>query len=155
VLGNARGKARDVARREGVPPGGAVLAADTEVVLDGRTLGQPADAGAARAMLRRLSGRAHHVMTGVAVIGADGVLREGVEVTEVRFRALDEDTLRWYLATGEWRGRAGGYAVQGAGAALVAAVAGDHTGVVGLPLGLTLDLLAAAGVNPLGAAGTG
>ena len=128
VRENALRKARAV-------EGDLVLGVDTEVVLDGAVLGKPGDEGEAAAYLRRLSGRAHFVMSGIA-LGS----RSDVAVTEVRFRALDDRTVGWYVATGEWRERAGGYAIQGRGAALVEAIAGDYFNVVGLPVAALLEL---------------
>jgi len=147
VLANALGKARDVATRTGVPAGGAGLGADTEVVLDGHTMGKPADRADAGRMLRALAGREHMVMTGVALVTSAGE-RTAVAVAGVAMRAADAEILDWYLATGEWRGRAGGYAVQGAGAVLVTGITGDHSAVVGLPVPLVADLLGAAGLAP-------
>lgn len=133
VRENALLKARAVA-------GERVLGADTAVVLAGQTFGKPADEGAAEQFLRALSGRTHEVMTGVAVIDG-GEERSDVAVTEVRFRKLDDADLSWYLATGEWRERAGAYAVQARGAALVETIAGDYWNVVGLPVPLLLRLM--------------
>ncbi|MCW3069455.1 MAG: maf [Solirubrobacterales bacterium] len=136
VLENARRKARAVLR-----PGAseAVLGCDTIVVLDGTIYGKPADEGAARATLRALGGSTHEVLSGLAVLLPDGE-RTAIARTRVSFRALEQSTLDWYLATGEWRDRAGGYAIQGAGAALVRAVEGDYENVVGLPLASLLDV---------------
>lgn len=147
VVGNAVAKARDVAARIGVPEGGAVLAADTEVVLDDRVLGKPPDAHSARAAIAGLAGRTHEVVTGVALIGPDGE-RVARELTRVRFRPLTDQEIDWYVATGEWRERAGGYAIQGAGAVLCAGIDGDPTNVVGLPLSCTARLLADQGLWP-------
>jgi septum formation protein len=133
VRENALMKARSVA-------GERVLGADTAVVLDGRDLGKPADAHAAERFLRALSGRVHEVMTGIAVVDAAGE-RSDVAVTRVRFRELGEDDLAWYLSTGEWHGRAGGYAIQLRGAALVESIEGDYTNVVGLPVPALLRLV--------------
>jgi septum formation protein len=136
VLENALRKAR-AARDEGAR--GTVLGCDTVVALDGVIYGKPPDEQAARATLRALSGATHEVLGGVALLaGADE--RTGVACTEVSFRALTDELIEWYLARGEWRGRAGGYAIQGAGAALVAAVRGDYENVVGLPLALLLEM---------------
>ena len=110
-----------------------MLGADTEVVLGRELLGKPRDAGEAEAFLRRLSGRDHEVMSGLALRTADAELTD-VAVTQVRFRPLTERDIGWYLATGEWRERAGGYAIQGRGAALVESISGDYWNVVGLPL---------------------
>ena len=128
VLENALRKARARAR-----PGVRVLGADTAVVLDGEVFGKPAEAGQAGAFLRRLSGKTHEVMTGIALC-EDGEHRSAVAVTAVRFRALEQADLDWYLGTGEWRERAGGYAIQGKGAALVEGIEGDYWNVVGLPV---------------------
>jgi septum formation protein len=147
-LANARAKARDVAARAGIPPGEAVLAADTAVMLDGAVLGKPADAADARSMLGALAGREHEVHTAVCMITQAVGERAETDRTRVRFRPLPDAAIDWYLDTGEWRERAGGYAIQGAGAALVEAVEGDYTTVVGLPVGLTLRLLDAAGLAP-------
>ena len=149
---NARAKARDVAVRLGVPAGGAVLGADTEVLHEGRALGKPAGPTEAAAMLRALSGRAHVVRTAICLITA-AEEHEVVDDTTVVFRRLDEDLVRWYVAAGEWRDRAGGYAVQGSGAVLVARIEGDHTTVVGLPLGALAGLLERTGLAPWGAPG--
>jgi septum formation protein len=140
VAQNALRKARAVAAA-----GERVLGADTAVVLDGRTLGKPADEAEAELFLRRLSGRTHEVMTGIA-LREGGDERTDVAVTRVRFRRLERPELDWYLATGEWAGRAGAYAIQGRGAALVEEIEGDYWNVVGLPvpalLRLAPDLLA-------------
>jgi septum formation protein len=117
-----------------------VLGADTDVALDGELLGKPADDDQARTFLRRLSGRTHEVVGALALAEHGELVAEVLEVTPVRFRALDEPTIEWYAATGEWAGRAGGYAIQGHGAALVASIAGDYLNVVGLPLARLLDL---------------
>jgi septum formation protein len=117
-----------------------VLGVDTIVVLDGAVFGKPGDASAARAMLDRLSGREHEVVSGICVVEG-GEERTACATTRVRFRALDRATLDWYVATGEWEGRAGGYAIQGRGAALVAEIEGDYLNVVGLPVAALLELL--------------
>jgi septum formation protein len=117
-----------------------VLGVDTVVVLDGVIYGKPADAGEARSTLERLSGRVHEVVSGIAVVEGGGV-HTGSATTRVAFRALDAATLDWYLATEEWRERAGGYAIQGRGAALVAGIEGDYLNVVGLPVAALLELL--------------
>ena len=132
VTGNARRKARAVAGR-------TVLGVDTEVYLDGRLFGKPADEDRARRFLGELSGRSHEVYSGVALIH-DGVERTAVERTTVRFRRLDPALLDWYVESGEWQGRAGGYAVQGRGAALTASIDGDYWNVVGLPVAALLGL---------------
>lgn len=122
-----------------------VLGADTTVVIDGDVLGKPADAGEAMAMLQRLSGREHRVLTAVALVAAG---RESVRLsdTRVRFRQLSAAVIERYVATGEPLDKAGAYGIQGLGGALVAEIAGSYTGVVGLPLGETIDLLDAFSV---------
>jgi len=141
VAARALGKARTVAA---LRPERPVVGVDTEVVLaDDAVLGQPADAAAAVAMLRRLAGREHRVLSGVAVIGA-GEATACVE-TRVRLRALTDAELADYVATGEWRGRAGGYAIQAGGGGLVASIDGDLDNVIGLPVAALRALLAAEG----------
>jgi septum formation protein len=115
-----------------------VLGCDTLVALDGSIYGKPADRIEAEATLRALSGATHEVVGGLALLGDD--CRTAVTRTGVTFRALDDELLDWYLATREWQGRAGGYAIQGAGAALVTAVQGDYENVVGLSVATLLDL---------------
>ena len=123
---------------------GRVLAVDTEVVLDGRVFGKAETEQSAETMLRRLSGRTHEVWSGIALISESGAERTDSAVTRVRFRRLEEPELSWYLRSGEWRERAGAYAIQGRGAALVESIEGDFWNVVGLPLpellGLAPDL---------------
>ncbi len=126
VVANALRKARAV---EGDP----VLAADTEVVLDGDVFGKAAGEAQAEEFLRRLSGRVHEVWGGLA-LRLDGRERSAHAVTRVRFRPLQDADIAWYLGTGEWRDRAGAYAIQGKGAALVESIDGDFWNVVGLPL---------------------
>jgi septum formation protein len=101
--------------------------------------GKPPDEAAARDTLRHLSGRTHEVVSGLALVH-DGKVREATEITEVTFRELDEPTIDWYLATREWEGRAGGYAIQGRGAVLVSRIEGDYLNVVGLPVAALLAL---------------
>lgn len=118
--------------------GQLVLGVDTLVELDGRIYGKPPDERAARQTLRALAGRTHTVISGLALIDGEGE-RTVLAHTAVRFRAISEPLLDWYLASGEWRERAGGYAIQGMGAALVLAIEGDYENVVGLPLAALLD----------------
>jgi septum formation protein len=141
TAGEARALALENARRKALAvPSPLTLGADTDVALDGDILGKPAGPEQAREFLARLAGRDHLVVGGLA-LAEDGELTDAaVEVTTVRFRALDPATIDWYVETGEWRGRAGGYAIQGAGAALVEAIHGDYLNVVGLPLARLLDL---------------
>jgi nucleoside triphosphate pyrophosphatase len=135
VAENARRKAHAVA----APEGAAVLGVDTVVALEGRVYGKPVDEAAARSTLATLAGRTHTVLSGVCV-RLEGEDRAGIARTEVRFRALDPGLLDWYVATGEWRERAGGYAVQLRGAALVERIDGEYLNIVGLPLALLIDL---------------
>lgn len=131
----ARAKALAVAREETLP----VLAADTEVLCDGRILGKPAGESDAVAMLRRLAGRAHEVVTGVCLVHL-GVARSGVERSVVRFAPMSEGELRWYAATGEPLDKAGGYHVDGRGALFIETVEGSPSNVAGLPVRLLLRL---------------
>ena len=147
VVANALGKAREVALRAGVPAVGAILAADTEVVREGIVLGKPPDPEAAARVLGALAGRAHEVVTGIALITGTGE-RTAHETTRVIMRPLTATEIRWYVGTGEWRDRAGGYAIQGAGAALCARVEGDPSNVIGLPMARVAQLLADAGLWP-------
>lgn len=137
----AREKARAVS-------GEVVLAADTAVVVGEEILGKPADGADAARMLRALSGTTHRVLTSVCVRCAappPGLDREVVVSTQVRFRPLSEEQIAWYVATGEPLDKAGAYAVQGVGGALVESVVGSVSGVVGLPLAESLALLAEVG----------
>ncbi len=124
----------------------AVLAADTAVVLDGDILGKPADRFDALAMLARLSGRTHKVMTGVAVRGPAGA-GDVISTTEVSFRTLVREECERYWLSGEPADKAGAYAIQGMGALFVTAIAGSYSGVVGLPLLETGQLLHQQGVS--------
>ena len=136
---NALRKARAVRAREA---SATILGADTLVALEGRIYGKPVDERHARETLRALSGATHTVFSGVALLssGAHPPERTALAGTEVTFRVLDEQLIDWYVAAGEWRGRSGGYAIQGVGAALVRAVRGEHENVVGLPVATLLDL---------------
>jgi septum formation protein len=133
VVENARRKAAAVARD------GLVIACDTDVALDGRALGKPADAGEAREYLDRMSGRAHEVLSGLVVV-RDGEEQSGLERTTVVFRELGEGEKRRYVDFGEWRGRSGGYAIQTLGSTLVERLEGSVSNVVGLPVGLLAEL---------------
>jgi septum formation protein len=123
-----------------------VLGADTIVVIDGDALGKPADPADAAEMLRRLRGRWHDVLTGVAVV-AGGTALADTEVTRVLMARYDDALIERYVASGSPLDKAGAYAIQDLGGALVDAIVGSYTNVVGLPLGLTRRLLAAAGVE--------
>jgi septum formation protein len=133
-------RANALLKARAVPAAERVLGVDTAVVLEGRIFGKPRDAAEAERFLNSLSGRTHEVMSGIALLAADGLEASDVEVTRVRMRSLDRGRLEWYLGTGEWAGRAGGYAIQGRGAALVEAIEGDYTNVVGLPVPALLRL---------------
>ena len=141
--GEPRAVAAENARRKALAPdapGRLVLGADTVVAAGGRPLGKPRDEFQAREYLRLLAGSEHEVCGGVALVRDGRVVGEAVVVTRVAFREIPAAAVDWYVRTGEWRGRAGGYAIQGAGAALVSHVAGDYLNVVGLPLATLLDL---------------
>jgi septum formation protein len=138
----ARDKARAGWAQVAGEPGARVLGADTEVVLDGDVFGKPVDAADAAAMLRRLSGREHVVLSAVVAIDAAGE-RETLSTTRVHFAALDEAALAAYVATGEAMGKAGAYAIQGRAEAFVEHLAGSYSGVMGLPLHETARLLGA------------
>jgi septum formation protein len=134
---HSRAKARSVAT---LPGDGPVLAVDTEVVVDGAVFGKPADEDAALASLSSLAGREHLVVSGLTLLDA-GREQTAHALTTVRFRPLGDDEIAAYVATGEWRGRAGGYAIQGRGAGLVEAIDGCFYNVVGLPVALLMRLL--------------
>jgi septum formation protein len=131
----------------GAVPDGVVVAADTAIAIDGAVLGKPADRAEARALLARLSGREHEVFTAVAVGGGDNI-RTALSRSRVVFRDIHEDEIDAYAATGEGDDKAGAYAIQGRGAVFVARVEGSYSGVVGLPLCETAELLASFGVRP-------
>ncbi|MCC7247224.1 MAG: septum formation inhibitor Maf [Lysobacter sp.] len=123
-----------------------VLGADTEVALDDRIFGKPVDADEAAAMLRALSGRTHRVISSVAVVSAAREVQT-TSVTEVRFAALDDARIAEYLDSGEWKGKAGAYAIQGRAEAFVAHLSGSYSGVMGLPMFETVALLREFGVR--------
>ena len=126
--------------------GEVVLAADTTVAVGRRILGKPEDRSEAEAFLRLLAGRRHRVITAVAVIGDDGPRTRDV-VTQVRMARLSEQELSDYLATGDWQGKAGAYAIQGPAGAFIPWISGSYTAVMGLPVHETVRLLAAAGIR--------
>ena len=138
VREHARAKARSVADIAEDRP---VVGVDTAVVLDGRIFGKPASAGGAEKMLEELSGKTHVVVSGLCLLtpGWEDVEHEA---TQVAFRELTPRELGTYVATGEWEGRAGAYAIQGRGASLVRFIEGDYLNVVGLPVALLVRLLA-------------
>jgi septum formation protein len=146
VRGHALGKARSVWR-----PGTLVLGVDTTVALDGRIYAKPADRADAAAMLGALQGRTHEVVSGVCLVG-DGFEELQHATTRVTFRPLTAAQIETYLDAKEWKGRAGAYAIQGKGAAIVERIDGDYLNVVGLPATLLVELLAARapGLTPLG-----
>jgi len=154
VVENARMKARAGRGGSGGAPAGevyvlgtppdpptsrVVIACDTDVVLDGKALGKPRDAAEARGYLDRMSGRAHTVMSGLVVLDGDDE-RSGLERTSVVFKELSDAERERYVNFGEWRGRSGGYAIQTLGSTLVERVEGSVSNVVGLPVGLLLEL---------------
>ena len=143
----ARDKARAGLIRLGHADDVVVLGADTEVVLDDEVFGKPQDADAAAAMLRRLSGRTHAVVSAIWLVGS---AREQCEVcvSQVRFATLDESAIAAYVATGEPFGKAGAYAIQGRGAMLVEHLQGSYSGVMGLPVFETARLLRGFGIAP-------
>lgn len=133
----AREKAEAVAR---LNPGRLVLGADTTVVVDGRLLAKAEDPAEARAMLRRLAGRPHQVLTGVALVGPD-VSDAEVATTTVEFAPMTSEDIDQYVATGEWRDKAGAYGIQGRAGRFVTRLEGSYANVVGLPVSLVCDLL--------------
>jgi septum formation protein len=135
VVENARMKARAVE----AAPGALVIGCDTDVALDGRALGKPQGEVEAREYLDRMSGRAHQVLSGLVVLD-DGEERSGLEATSVVFRELSEAEKERYVRFGEWQGRSGGYAIQTLGSTLVERVEGSVSNVVGLPVGLLIEL---------------
>ena len=147
VASHATGKAREVAMRAGLPDHGAVLGADTAVLVGATILGKPSNRDEARQMLTMLAGREHVVATAVCLITAEAE-HTFVDEAVVRFRPFGTDHIAWYMERGEWQGRAGAYAIQGSGASLVERVEGDFTTVVGLPVGRLLTLLEECGLAP-------
>jgi septum formation protein len=133
---NALRKALAAGAREGE----IVLGVDTVVATDLEIWGKPPNATAAAETLRRLSGRTHRVVSGIALVRAAGDVQAATATTEVTFRPLDDVVVDWYVASGEWDGRAGGYAIQGRGAALIERIDGDYLNVVGLPVATLIGL---------------
>jgi septum formation protein len=138
----ARAKAEAVSRRESLP----VLAADTEVICDGRILGKPPSEQAALEMLGLLAGRSHEVVTGVC-LAHEGRLRSGVESSVVTLVPMSDAELRWYVSTGEPMDKAGGYHVDGKGSVFIESVAGSPSNVAGLPVTLVRRLMREAGLS--------
>ena len=147
AVNNARGKCRAVAAAQG--DAAPVVAADTIVVIDKDILGKPADAEAAARMLRRLSGRAHKVITGVALRYRGRELFQAC-TTDVLFRSLSEREIAAYVATGEPLDKAGAYGIQGRGALLVEKIDGCYNNVVGLPLTMLYEMFEEIGVDMTG-----
>ena len=144
VVENARRKARAGAQ---VHAGALVIGGDTEVVVEGRLLGKAAGEAEARSHLETLSGRTHEVLGGLVLLDANGSVRSGVVSTSVTFKPLDDATVELYIASGEWRDRAGAYAIQGLGSILIDRLEGDFSNVVGFPVGLLLDLAPELGLK--------
>lgn len=147
VLENARRKARAGRQQRGAGET-MVLGVDTDVAIDGGLLGKPADEAGARERLEALSDRTHEVLSGVVVVGTAlgtgvAVERSALARTEVTFDRLGRETIDLYLASGEWRDRAGAYAIQGLGSILISSISGDFSNVVGLPVPTLLELLPA------------
>jgi septum formation protein len=145
----ARMAAQKAQAVQGLEPGAVILAADTVVAAGRRILPKTEQEAEARGALGLLSGRRHRVLSAVTVIDPAGMARHRLSTTIVAFKRFSEDELAAYMASGEWRGKAGGYAIQGRAEALVRMISGSHSGVVGLPLYETRALLRAAGY-PLG-----
>jgi len=120
--------------------GEVVLGVDTVVATGLDIWGKPPTEDAARETLRHLSGRTHDVISGIALVDGDGTVRADSALTKVTFRPLDDRAIEWYLESAEWQDRAGGYAIQGRGGALIERIEGDYLNVVGLPVGRLLDL---------------
>jgi len=145
----AREKAQVVARTLPGSPARLVLGADTIVVVDGDVLGKPADAEDAVKLLRRIVGREHEVLTGVALAAAGGAIAgEALVASRVSMRPAGDDEIRRYVATGEPLDKAGAYAAQGEGRRFIRAIAGSESNVIGLPMDETLALLARNGIVP-------
>ena len=141
TAGEPRAVAAENARRKAAAvPSALTLGADTLVAVDGDILGKPRDAAQAREYVARLAGRTHQVVGAIALARDGGPPRLATAITQVHFRPATPAQLDFYVKTGEWQGRAGGYAIQGIGAILVAGIQGDYLNVVGLPLARLLDL---------------
>ncbi len=124
-----------------------VLAGDTVVAVGRRILPKAEDEATARACLKLMSGRRHRVLSAIALRYPDGTIRERLSETSVKFKRLTEEEIAAYLASGEWEGKAGGYAIQGSAEGLISWIEGSHSGVVGLPLYETRTLLKSAGFS--------
>ena len=156
-VARAKGEARLVARRDTAGQAGTtdawplapLLAADTTVAVGGKILGKPEDADDAARILGLLSGRSHRVLSSVVVIGPSGKLRQCTQVSRVRFRRLTDDDIAGYIASGEPFGKAGAYGIQGLAACFVRRIEGSYSGIMGLPLFETAQLLGKVGVPPV------
>jgi septum formation protein len=126
------------------------MSADTTVVIDGLLLGKPADQRQAFAMLSRLSGRTHEVLTGVALAPVDGPMLTAVDSTRVHFVEMTPEEIQWYVASGEPHDKAGAYAIQGLGSRFVDHIDGSYSNVVGLPIATVWRLLQQSGLRGLG-----
>ena len=146
---NAAGKARDVVTSPEVASGDVVLGVDTVVIIDGHSLGTPDSEEEAQAMLTSLSGREHAVVSALCLLSENGEFAQKAQ-TLVCFRDLSSREVSANVKTGEWRGRAGGYAIQGAGMALVSEIHGEYSNVVGLPVSALLQGLATLGAHVSG-----
>lgn len=135
----ARSKAEAVAAQL---ESGLVLGADTTVVIHNHILGQPVDDEDARRMLNLLNGKWHEVLTGVAVVRVGGETRVDYETTRVRFAEMTDEEIGWYISTGEARGKAGAYGIQGAAGLFIEKIQGDYFNIVGLPIRLVYELSA-------------
>lgn len=145
-LANAKAEAaRKIVRQEADLAGAYILAADTVVAVGRRVLGKPETAEEAAASLSQLSARSHRVYTTVCLITPDNSMRSRLVDTKVKFNRLTREDINAYLATGEWRDKAGGYAIQGYAAAFITSLSGSYSNVVGLPLMQTVALLRGAG----------
>jgi septum formation protein len=133
----AKSKAEAVAARL---TSGLVLGADTTVVVDSQILGQPRDDDDAKRMLELLNANWHEVLTGVALVRVGGEVRVDYETTRVRFARMSEKEIDWYIATGEARGKAGAYGIQGAAGLFIEEIEGDYFNIVGLPIRLVYEL---------------
>lgn len=145
----AREKAAAGWEQAGKMPGALVLGADTEVVLDDEVFGKPRDADDAASMLRRLSGRTHRVLSAVTLLAGSSREAQAVSSSEVTFAMITEAQIAAYVATGECEGKAGAYAIQGAADQFVRHLSGSYSGVMGLPLHETAQLLAGFGLGPM------
>lgn len=142
VVANARRKAEAVASVRGASDELPVLGADTDVVVDGRLLGKPMGETEARERLELLAGRTHSVLSGVVLVGSESRLLSELVRTDVTFRELGDAEIDAYVASREWEDRAGGYAVQGLGSSLIAAIDGDLSNVIGLPIAAVARMVA-------------